>query len=278
MDVELYTGFTNHIDLGLMLDADVDYILCSYLYAGYKNDKVMRMAYEKASSKKLMVDSGVYSMLAAPSQYKSVDLTEYIKGFARFLQEWQVKEAVEVDLYRRLGVKEVERIRRMLEKTGTYIIPVFHRELGHDYWKKLISKYPLVSIGGFAVKDIKRSDFPVIRQLIYEARDQGCRIHGLGFAMWPELLEFDSIDSTAWLAPMWGGMAMFDPRVGYVKVPAPKGRKLPMGIIIRDQKREALRQWKRMQDYVRDQEASKYRRRPSPTARPRKSVRQPARA
>lgn len=149
-----------------------------------------------------MLDSGAYSYMAGKDPGK-ISWDDYIEKYADFINKYNVKQFIELDIDKIVGLPEVERLRAKLEVlTNKKSIPVFHKSRGKDYWLKMVKEYDYVAIGGIVVRDIKPSDYRHFHWFLKTAKENNCRVHGLGFTNLKGLKEypFHSVDSTSWLS------------------------------------------------------------------------------
>lgn len=175
-----------------------------------------------------ILDSGAFTFMQGAG---AVDWDRYTQEYAEWIAGHGVRKFFELDIDAVIGLKEVERLRRKIERiTGKQPIPVWHLQRGKDYFIGMCKDYKYVAIGGLvgtsrAVK--LDSAFP---WLINTAHEYGAKIHGLGYTKFKELrrYHFDSVDSTAWLYGNRGGfLYMFDPHTGeMLKKQVPAGKKL----------------------------------------------------
>ena len=145
-----------------------------------------------------MLDSGAYSFLKTG---KRVNWDEYISRYIKYIDDNDVKLFFELDIDKIIGYDRVKEIRRRLEReTGKRPIPVWHRHLGKEEFLRMCDEYDYVAIGGFAIKNIRPTEFKYITWFIDEAHKREVKIHGLGFTRtnWLSTLHFDSVDSTSW--------------------------------------------------------------------------------
>lgn len=150
-----------------------------------------------------LLDSGAFSFLSDPK--KIVNLEKYINDYIAFINKYDIKYFFELDIDALVGIDKVEKIRYKLEReTGKKCIPVFHKSRGKQYWLDMIKNYDYVAIGGFAMKDIKPSEYKYIDWFLNAARKESCKVHGLGFTGLKLLkrYSFYSVDSTSWTSCM----------------------------------------------------------------------------
>lgn len=218
------------------------YILQSFFYADEFTEK-----YIIPNAKDFLLDSGAFSFMTGA---KAVDWNEYVNRYAEFINRNRVEKFFELDIDSIVGYEEVKRIRAKLEKlTGRQCIPVWHKSRGFEEYKNLCDRYPYIAIGGIAIKDITKSEYPVFTTLIREAHKRGTKVHGLGFTQLSLLdkYHFDSVDSSAWTAGNRFGYVYHFNGQTMTKTDTPKGHRLA------DAKRVALHnfcEWKKFQEYA----------------------------
>lgn len=146
-----------------------------------------------------LLDSGAFTFMS--NTKKKVDWDQYVEDYASFIVKNDVKYFFELDIDVIVGLKEVERLRNKLEKlTGRKCIPVWHKSRGLDYYKKMVKDYDYVAIGGIVAKEITQKDYKYFTPLLKIAKDNNCKVHGLGFTNLKSLSKypFYSVDSTSW--------------------------------------------------------------------------------
>ena len=167
---------------------------------------------EYKKCKMFLLDSGAFTFM---NGYKGkVDWDEYVEKYANFINKYDIKYFFELDIDVIVGIKEVERLRNKLEKlTQKKCIPVWHKSRGLEYWEKMCKEYNYVAIGGIVIKEITQTDYKYFKPLLKIARENNCKVHGLGFTATSLLKKypFFSIDSTSWLkASRFGRIDYFD--------------------------------------------------------------------
>lgn len=164
----------------------------------YMNDKLAKTI---PLYRDFMLDSGAFTYLNGVSG--DVDWDKYIDRYADFINKYDVKNFIELDIDPIVGIREVERLRAKLEaRVGKQSIPVWHKSRGKEYWLKMVKDYDYVAIGGIVTKEIKSSEYKFFHWLLSEAKKQNCKVHGLGFTNLKGLEEYDfySVDSTSWVS------------------------------------------------------------------------------
>ena len=147
-----------------------------------------------------LLDSGAFTFMVN-SNKKEINWDQYVEKYGKFVKENNIKHFFELDIDVLVGIKEVERLRNKLEKiAGRKCIPVWHKSRGLDYYKKMIKEYDYIAIGGIVTKEIRPKDYDIFIPLLKLAKENNCKVHGLGFTR-EKLLKkyhFYSVDSTAW--------------------------------------------------------------------------------
>lgn len=161
--------------------------LISYIYY------IKRCDYIIANSKRIMIDSGVFTIL---NQSKNLDFEDYLKKYSNFCANLRSDAAIiELDLYSLVGIAKTEQYRDMIEqRIGRQCLPVWHPFLGIEYLDKLFSLYNYITIGGYAINSIPKKEYlKIMPQIINRGRKNNCKIHALGYF---GDLDFYSSDST----------------------------------------------------------------------------------
>jgi hypothetical protein len=192
-------------DLKVLTETKPLFVLGSFFYLKKcKKDYLDKyMNYVKTQCKDFILDSGAFSMLSGSKNKESFleKLDSYISEYIDFINRYNIKNFIELDIDKIIGYEKVKQIREKIEKeTNKKSIPVFHLTRGIEEYKKLIKNYPYICIGGIAIKDIKKKDYKkIFPTLLKMAKLQNCKVHGLGFTA-SNVNEFDfySVDSSSW--------------------------------------------------------------------------------
>ena len=146
-----------------------------------------------------LLDSGAFTFM---NNYKgTVDWKEYIDNYANFIIQNNIKYFFELDIDTVVGYDKVKEYTKYLEtKVGRKCIPVWHKSRGLDEWKRITKEYDYVAIGGIVVREIKPKDYNIFIPLLKIAKENNCKVHGLGFTNLKLLYKypFYSVDSTSW--------------------------------------------------------------------------------
>ena len=149
--------------------------------------------------KRVIIDSGAFSFINGK---RIGNWARYTEDYAAFINQYGIENFFELDIDSIVGLKEVERLRAMLERlTGKQPIPVWHKGRGKDYFLGMVKDYPYIALGGIAIKEIPRNIFEKsFPWFINKAHENNTKIHGLGYTSLPNLTKyhFDSVDSTTW--------------------------------------------------------------------------------
>ena len=128
-----------------------------------------------------------------------------------------------------VGYKKVKEYRKKLEDmVGWQCIPVWHRYRGYNEWLRLCDEYPYTAIGGIAIKEIQRQEYPVFSKMLKDAHERDCKVHGLGFTQLKEIrkYKFDSVDSTAWTSGNRFGYLYYFDGITMQKIYKKEGKKI----------------------------------------------------
>lgn len=185
------------------------YILQSYYHMNSQKYMIPLLPHFK----NFLLDSGAFTFLNSIKD-KKINWEVYVINYGNFIKQHDIKLFFELDIDPIVGLKEVERLRGLLEKTSERkCIPVWHKSRGLDYWKQMCKDYDYVAIGGIVTQEIKRSEYDVFYPLLKIAKENNCKVHGLGFTNLKglEKYKFYSVDSTSWLSGnRFGAVYMFD--------------------------------------------------------------------
>ncbi|MFT6127708.1 MAG: hypothetical protein ACJA2M_001436 [Polaribacter sp.] len=176
--------------------------------------------------KDFILDSGAFTYMNNLKESPNWD--KYIEEYAAFINKHQIDLFIELDIDGIVGLKEVQRLRKKLEKlTKKKSIPVWHKSRGLENWKQITKDYDYVSIGGIVTKEIKGNEYDVFTPLLKIAAKNNCKVHGLGFTNLQGLkkYKFYSVDSTAWVYGNRGGFLYLFKNNELTKI-QPKGKRL----------------------------------------------------
>lgn len=169
------------------------FILESFYYADETTEKLIPYFGD------FLLDSGAFTFIQNSKSH--VNWEEYIERYADFIKRNQIQKFFELDIDAVVGYEKVVEYREKLEQlVGRQSIPVWHRNRGYNEWLKLCDEYNYMAIGGIAIKEIQKSEYPVFSKMLKDAHERKCKVHGLGFTQLKEIVKykFDSVDSTAW--------------------------------------------------------------------------------
>jgi hypothetical protein len=109
-----------------------------------------------------------------------------------------------MDVDVKVGYDKVLKYRDYLETCSNKIIPVWHKSLGINEFKKMVKNYNYVSIPCVGNKEIPLEQIPYF---VKHAHKNNTKIHGLGMTQKKILdtVPFDSVDSSSWFkTPRFG--------------------------------------------------------------------------
>lgn len=198
--------------------------------------------------KGFILDSGAYTFMASQKDAK-IKWEEYVCSYADFIKKNNIQYFLELDIDKLVGLEKVETLREILEKhVGRKCIPVWHKSRGIEKYKELCRNYDYVAIGGIVVKEITKDEYPVFSTLIQIAKQNNCKIHGLGFTR-TDLLKtyhFYSVDSSSWLSgSRYAHIQYFDGST--IKYKTDKSRKMVNYKIVDD---FIVKEWIKYQKYA----------------------------
>lgn len=219
----------------------VDYILESFY-----SIKKWQIPYIK-ECKMFLLDSGAFTFMN--SNKGKVDFNQYLRDYINFINKYDVKYFFELDIDSIVGYEKVKEMRAVLEKgTGKKCIPVWHKSRGLEEWRRMTKEYDYVAIGGIVTKEIRPKEYKYFSPLLNIAKENGCKVHGLGFTSLKELkrYHFYSVDSTTWLSgARFGTLFMFQD--GTLKRIRHKNRRIRNGM---ESDHHNVEEWLKFQKYA----------------------------
>lgn len=185
------------------------FILESFYYADEQTEQIIPYCSD------FLLDSGAFTFMQG-SHKKKIDWDEYLEKYANFINRNKIEKFFELDIDSVVGLDEVLRIRRKLEKlTKKQCIPVWHTSRGKENFVKLVQEYNYVAIGGlvgFGKSEYDRKYWKFFPWFVNQAHQNNCKIHALGFTSTEGIrrYHFDSVDSTRWNCIRFGRVEFFD--------------------------------------------------------------------
>ena len=169
-----------------------------------------------------LLDSGAFTFRKKSG---NVDWIKYIVGYINFIHEDNVDYFFELDMDNIVGYENVLTLRKRLEQgTGKRCIPVWHRTRGIENYVELCKTYDYIALGS-STKYKEKEYHEVLRQLLKIARQNNCKVHGLGFtSKMIKKYGFYSVDSTTWDGYRFGSLYRYvNGDIKYIKPPKGKG-------------------------------------------------------
>ena len=166
-----------------------------------------------------MLDSGGFSFIANNKTGAGINWKEYIRHYANFINRWNIKKFIELDIDNLVGYERVKDYRKMLEDlTGKPAIPVFHPTRTYDDFAVDCAEHRFVALGMY-----EKLNTEVSKKLIEIAHENNSRVHRLGITNINEMIKrdivFDSCDSITWLsANRFGQRLNFNRQTGFAKL------------------------------------------------------------
>lgn len=181
------------------------YRLESYLSIGNRKNHI-------AKYKDFILDSGIFSFLNGKDTSK-VDWEKYTIDYADFVKMHSIKNYVEIDIDKMVGLDNVEKLRQILNKrVGWKCLPVWHMNRGYDKWLEICRDYDYICFGAFLTDGLKENKYNCILKFLADAKKENCKVHGLGFTnfKWLKVLKFYSVDSSSWtVGNRFGSLSKF---------------------------------------------------------------------
>lgn len=176
-----------------------------------------------------IIDSGIFSFLNGKDT-SNIDWEEYSIKYADFVRTNNIKNYVEIDIDKQIGLQEVEKLRSKIEKrVGWKSMPVWHIDRGYDKWLQICRDYNYVCFGAFITDGLQKSKYSIISKFLYDAKKLNCKVHGLGFTStkWLKKLSFYSVDSSTYIGGARYGLTYtFDSKLCEIRTENRKGKKI----------------------------------------------------
>lgn len=227
---------------------------CKYFLESFYSVKPWQMEY-LLGAEDFLLDSGAFTFMNSKSR---VDFDEYVKKYASFIKEYDIKSFFELDIESIVGWDEYVRLNKKLESlSGKKPIKVFHKERGKEWFLRAVKEESYIAYGGIAVdrKTMKKKDIEIIKWFIDKAHENKCKIHGLGFTSTSffDRIRFDTIDSTTWTIGGRMGNLCYMTRDGEMRqyYPSKTGKK-PREGVMNEIVRYNFLQWCKYQKYMED--------------------------
>ncbi|MCW6663940.1 hypothetical protein NHG23_08595 [Aerococcaceae bacterium NML190073] len=171
------------------------YLLISYYYYKGKDLGLLK------GNKDLICDSGAFTFMFSKKVPSKTALLQYAKEYAQFVIDNDIQYYVELDVDSIFGYEFALQLREILEnKVGRPCIPIWHVSRGKEDFIDMCKKYSFAGVGGIAGGEElskHKNKYHLLNKL---ARDNGCKLHGMGFTPTKDLNSygFYTVDSTSW--------------------------------------------------------------------------------
>lgn len=225
-DTKIYLGGIAHSkERAINRKFRIPYVLDSIIDLPIRPSELVRKYFDylKLNNTEYLLDSGAFSYMNNPK--KSFDLKSHIQKYCFYINEFDIKDFIELDLDVFMNLDEIENIRRKIYlETHKQPIIVYHPERGYDYWINMCKENEFIAIGGLVVD--KETNTPERQKRLFdmceEAHMYGTRVHGLGFTPLSLLnshsMFFDTVDSTTWNATKRGSSVMLNEKGEIIKI------------------------------------------------------------
>lgn len=192
------------------------YILSSYAYI----NKGLAEHIKKWDM--FLLDSGAFTFRKKSG---NVNWNNYIDGYIKFINEYDVDYFFELDIDNIIGYENVLTLRKKLEQgTGKRCIPVWHTTRGLENYEQLCREYDYIALGS-STEYKQKENHRLLKHLLRVARQNDCRVHGLGFtSKMIKECDFYSVDSTTWDGYRYGTLYLYqNGNIKTIKPPKNKG-------------------------------------------------------
>lgn len=196
----MLASFDNNVDVISLEELKLcKYALMSFFYLEKKaSEKKFEVMQKLNKEDRFILDSGAFTLFT--STKLNVDFDAYLDRYIDFINKYDIKRFIELDIDAVVGYEKVLKMRKKLEeKTGKKCMPVWHLSRGIEAYKEIVRDYDYICIGGFANKEIKSINYGKVKQLVAYANANKTKVHGLAFTRQDSYkYGFYSVDSSSW--------------------------------------------------------------------------------
>lgn len=214
--MKVYMAGSGSLTLLKCLNYDKDkcpYFLLQTFYdlRRMKEEKIRNII---SSCHEFLLDSGAFTFMHTGIR---TNWKQYVNEYIDFINKYDIEHFFELDLYSLpdVGIEKTIKIRRYIEHyTGKKCIPVFHKCMGMEMYRKLCEEYDYIAIGASGKNDSKwTKNKKVLKQLLKIAKQYGTRVHGLGYTRLVNInrteIPFYSVDSSSYLGSRFNTLYVF---------------------------------------------------------------------
>lgn len=163
-------------------------------------------------SQNILIDSGAFSLQTHKKDLKNINIKHFFQSYARFIKKYdyeKIQGFFELDIANIIGIENMLKCREYLFEITDKIIPVWHKYLGLNEFKKMCQTYDYISFSCVRNRNVQLKDIPYF---VKYAHKHDCKIHGLGQSSRRVLniAPFDSVDSLSWFSGAKYGVLKFN--------------------------------------------------------------------
>jgi hypothetical protein len=179
---------------------NTDYLLQTFFNVNKRDIENIKKFIDRRGADNFILDSGAFSLFNGGGKMDYTNLKKYIDKYCDFINRYDIKQFIEMDIDSIIGYEEVKKINKYIEsRTGKkplYVHHQFTREF--EELEKACKENEYIFYGGIA--GIMRVDEDVINSFVDYAYGFGTKVHILGYT--PLSLEncknLYSCDSSSW--------------------------------------------------------------------------------
>lgn len=199
--MKIFLAGNNAYTLAKTNNAKAPFLLQTFYDLRNKKEEELKIVLNSCDD--FILDSGAFTFM---NSGKQVDLKTYVDSYINFINKYDIKNFIELDLDRIYGLELTEKIRAYIEdKTRKQVIPVWHKGTRNlAYFDKMCEDYNYIAMTVKMVKNGKKYyyDKSLVKTLVHRAHVKGVKVHGLGYMALNEVnyneIGFDTIDATNW--------------------------------------------------------------------------------
>lgn len=162
-----------------------------------------------------ILDSGAFTFM---NTGKQVNWKQYVDSYIDFINKYDIKNFIELDLDYIKGLEYTEKVRRYIEyHTSKKTIPVWHSKTRNlEYYDYMLDNYSYIALSTMETPKqgiIIHYDDKLLRTLVKRAHSKNVKVHGLGYMSLKEInkpnILFDTMDSSSWNGSIWGHQTVY---------------------------------------------------------------------
>lgn len=193
--------------------AKAPYLLQTFYDLRNKKEQDIRKMLQSCDD--FILDSGAFTFM---NTGKKVHWKSYVDSYIDFVNKYDIKHFIELDLDYVKGLEYTEKVRRYIEyHTNKKTIPVWHSKTRNlKYYDYMLENYEYIALSTMETPKqgiIIHYDDKMLKTLVNRAHKHNVKVHGLGYMSLKEVnnprVHFDTMDSSSWNGSIWGSQTIY---------------------------------------------------------------------